>query len=180
MPHDTARLWGKTDREEEYAIADGGRRRARRLAATVLFTGLLLLAAIWWGINDIVVDQRDSAVQHAVVDARNLDIAFQEEITNILNADAVAMKIVADRMRAEPGRFDINAWARDIPLLSRATLHASIIGPDGKLQSSTLQEDPEPLDLSDREHFRVHLDDHFKGIYVSRPVRGRLSHQVTI
>jgi PAS domain S-box-containing protein len=180
MPQDTAQLWGKTDREGEDAIADGGRRRARRLAGIVLLTGLLLLAVIWWVINDIVVEEQNSAIQNAVVDARNLDIAFQAEITRILNADAVAMKAVADRMRAEPGRFDINAWARDIPLLSEATLHASIIGPNGTLQSSTLQEDPAPLDLSDREHFRIHLNDRFKGIYVSRPVRGRLSHQVTI
>lgn len=180
MPHDTPRLWGNTDREEGDTGAVGGPRRARRLAAAILLAGLSMLVAIWWVINDIIVDERDGAIQHAAVDGRNLDIAFQEEITRILNADAVAMKAVADRMRAEPGRFDINAWAKAIPLLSQATLHASIIGPDGKLQSTTLQEGPAPLDLSDREHFRVHLDDRYQGIYVSQPVMGRMSHQITI
>lgn len=154
--------------------------RARRLAGLILAAGVVLLVAIWWVIGGIIVDERAVAMQHAITDVSNLDIAFQEEITRILNADAAAMQAVADRMRAEPGSFDINAWAKEIPLLSQATLHASIIGPDGKLQSTTLEEHPPLLNLSDREHFRVQADGRFRGIYVSRPVMGRLSHHTTI
>ena len=155
-------------------------RRARRLAGVVVVTGLLLLTVTWSAIHSIIASERDSAIKHAAIDATNLDAAFQEEVSRLLDADAAAMEMVAERMRAAPGPFDIRAWAKDIPLLHQATIQAAIIGPDGKLESTTLEASAEPIDLSDREHFRVHLDDRFKGIYVSRPVRGRISKQVTL
>jgi PAS domain-containing protein len=83
-------------------------------------------------------------------------------------------------MRAARGRFDIYAWAHEIPLLSSATIQGAIIGPDGRLVSTTLDPAPQPINLSDREHFRVHLDGTVHGIFIGKPVNGRVSHQVTI
>jgi hypothetical protein len=83
-------------------------------------------------------------------------------------------------MRIAHGAFDIHAWAREIPLLSNATIQAGIIGPDGRLVSTTLDPAREPIDLSDREHFRIHLDGRFQGIFIGKPVTGRVSHQITI
>ena len=180
MPLDLPSLSLGVRRGRANLTGDRDLSRARRLAGLILVAGLVLLAAIWWVIGGIIFDERDVAIQHAETDARNLNIAFQEEITRILNADAAAIQAVADRMRAEPDKFDINAWSKEIPLLSQATLHASIIGPDGQLQSSTFEAHPPPLNLGDREHFRVHLDSRSRGIYVSPPVMGRLSHRTTI
>ncbi|HEY1886963.1 MAG TPA: PAS-domain containing protein, partial [Roseiarcus sp.] len=83
-------------------------------------------------------------------------------------------------MRTARGAFDIHAWAPEIPLLSNPTIQAAIIGPDGRLVSTTLDPPPEPIDVSDREHFRIHLDGRFQGIFIGKPVMGRVSHQVTI
>jgi hypothetical protein len=65
-------------------------------------------------------------------------------------------------------------------LLSSATIQGAIIGPDGRLVSTTLDPNPAPIDLSDREHFRVHLGRKFQGIFISKPVTGRVSHQITL
>ena len=139
MPLDLPSLSLGVRRGRANLTGDRDLSRARRLAGLILVAGLVLLAAIWWVSGGIIFDERDVAIQHAETDARNLNIAFQEEITRILNADAAAIQAVADRMRAEPDKFDINAWSKEIPLLSQATLHASIIGPDGQLQSSTFE-----------------------------------------
>src|SRR5207302_2919537 len=48
------------------------------------------------------------------------------------------------------------------------------------LAATTLDPNPALLDLSDREHFRVHLDGSFKGLFISKPVTGRVSHKTTI
>lgn len=113
-------------------------------------------------------------------EGRNLAAAFADELTHILGGVAGAMEIVAQRMRTAHGTFDIHAWAREVPLLSNATIQAGIIGPDGRLVSTTLDPAPEPIDLSDREHFRIHLDGRFQGIFIGKPVTGRVSHQITI
>ena len=113
-------------------------------------------------------------------EGRNLAAAFADELTQILGGVAGSMEIVAQRMRTARGAFDIHAWAREIPLLSNATIQAGIIGPDGRLVSTTLDPAPEPIDLSDREHFRIHLDGRFQGMFIGKLVTGRVSHQITI
>jgi signal transduction histidine kinase len=90
------------------------------------------------------------------------------------------MDAIADHMRAAPGEFNIHDWAGDIPLLAAAAVQGAIIGPYGVMLSTTMEAHPAPIDLSDREHFRVHLDGTFKGIYVSRPLVGRVSGQTVL
>jgi len=155
-------------------------RRAWLIVGGIVATGVALLVVIWLSIGGIVHAEHDAAMRHAATEAANLDAAFQEELSHTLSADAAAMTMVAERMRTSQGQFDIHRWAQKIPQLTEATVQAAIIGPDGKLLSTTLDPHPQPIDLSDREHFRVHLDGHFKGIFVSPPVLGRVSHQTTI
>ncbi|HEV8032933.1 MAG TPA: histidine kinase dimerization/phospho-acceptor domain-containing protein, partial [Stellaceae bacterium] len=90
------------------------------------------------------------------------------------------MELVANRMHAQHGPFDIHAWARDVPLLSWATVQAAIVGPDGHLVSTTLDANAKPINLRDREHIRIHLDGRVQGLFVGKPVIGRLSGQTTI
>lgn len=154
--------------------------RAWLIVGGIVATGVALLVVIWMSIGGIVQAERDAAMQHAATEAGNLDAAFQEELSHTLNSDAAAMAMVADRMRAAQGQFDIHRWAEKIPRLTEATVQAAIVGPDGKLLSSTLDQPAQPIDLSNQEHFRVHLSGHFKGIFVSRPVLGQVSKQTTI
>jgi PAS domain S-box-containing protein len=155
-------------------------RRVWLIVGGIVATGVALLVVIWLSISGIVQAERDAAMHHAATEAANLDAAFQEELSHTLSSDAAAMTMVAERMRASQGRFDIHRWARNIPRLSEATVQAVIIGPDGKLMSSTLDPNPDPVDLSDREHFRIHRDGHFKGIFISKPLMGRVLKQTTI
>ena len=55
-------------------------------------------------------------------EGRNLAAAFADELTHILDGVAGAMEIIAQRMRIAHGAFDIHTWAREIPLLSNATI----------------------------------------------------------
>jgi two-component system sensor histidine kinase BarA len=67
-----------------------------------------------------------------------------------------------------------------IPILSLATIQVGIVGTDGKLLSTTLDPNPKQIDLSDREHIRVHLDSGYEGIFISKPVVGRVSGETTL
>lgn len=156
------------------------RLRASLVISGIIATSLVLVTAVWLAVKSIIQTEHDSAIRQAETDATNLAAAFQEEISRTLSADAAAMELVAEKMRAAQGSFDIHDWARDIPLLAMATIQAGIIGPNGRLLSTTVEAHPAPLDLSDREHFRVPLDLRYRGIYVSKPVVGRLTKQTTI
>src|SRR6266850_7432511 len=123
---------------------------------------------------------REAAMDRTRSEGRNLAVAFAGEVTNILGGVNGAMEIVAQHMRAARGQLDIHDLASEIPLLSSATIQGAIIGPDGKLVSTTLDPAPQPLDLSDREHVRVHLDGGFQGIFIGKPVIDRVSRKTTI
>jgi hypothetical protein len=140
----------------------------------------MILFAMWAMVIASILTAREAAIDRTRSEGRNLAVAFADQVSHILGGVAGGMEIIAERMRAAHGQFDIYSWAREVPLLSSATIQGAIIGPDGRLVSTTLDPHPEPIDLSDREHFRVHLDGKFQGIFIGRPVAGRVSGRVTI
>jgi PAS domain S-box-containing protein len=153
---------------------------ARAQIGIILIVGTCVIALLWLIMVDVILNERRAAIEHARAEANNLSAAFQSELSQTLNSVARAMDAVADQMRAAHGAFDVHEWARDIPLLAAATIQAGIIGPDGRIVASTLDAHPAPIDLSDREHFRVHLDGKYHGLFISKPIIGRLSGQASI
>ena len=49
-------------------------------------------------------------------------------------------------------------WARERSFLNDQTRQISLIDACGMLVQSNLGPTPQPVDLSDREHFRVHVE----------------------
>jgi len=156
------------------------RRHARALTRGIIIVGSLIILAMWAVVIASIFAARETAIERTRSEGRNLAIAFAAEVNHFLSGVAGGMEIIAERMRAAPGQFNIQTWARDVPLLSSATIQGAIIGPDGRLVSTTLDLKPDPIDLSDRQHFRVHLDGKFRGIFIGRPVTDPVSHQTTI
>ena len=61
-------------------------------------------------------------------------------------------------------------------ILSDIALQVAIIGPDGMLAFSNLDKPKTPVDLSQREHFRVHRDaENLDQLFISNPVLGKVS-----
>ena len=156
------------------------RRRCRATTIEIVVVGIIVILAMWTTVAASITTAREAAIDRTRSEGRNLAAAFADELTHILGGVASAMEIIAQCMRTTHGAFDVHAWAREIPLLSNATIQAGIIAPDGRLVSTTLDPAPEPIDLSDREHFHIHLDGRFQGIFIGKPVTGRVSHQITI
>jgi signal transduction histidine kinase len=164
-----------------FTSADRDRRRHTRVVSReIIGVGVIVILAMWTAVAISILSARVAAMDRTRTEGHNLAAAFADEMTHILDGVAGAMELVADHMRAANGRFDIYGWAHEIPLLSSAAIQGGIIGPDGKLVSTTLDPAPQPMDLSDREHFRVHLGGAVHGIFIGKPVTGRVSHQITI
>jgi signal transduction histidine kinase len=156
------------------------RRRARTITREIVAVGIVIILAMWVMAGASIMAAREAAIDRTRLEGRNLAVAFADEVTHILGGVAGAMEIIAQHMRAAHGQLDLYAWAREIPLLSGATIEGTIIGSDGKRVSSTLDPAPPPLDLSDREHFRIHLDGKFQGIFIAKPVTSPGSHKTDI
>ncbi|MGA3399994.1 MAG: PAS-domain containing protein [Acetobacteraceae bacterium] len=161
-------------------FAGSVQRRTTWLIGAIVIAGLVFVLGLWTEAFLLIGSEQRTAIAHGRTDVSNLSAAFQEEVSRELDGVATAMNLVAARMRAEPGAFDIHQWASQIPLLSSATIQAAIVGPDGRLLSTTLDPPARPIDLSDREHFRIHLDGAYHGLFIGVPVVGRVSGRASI
>jgi diguanylate cyclase (GGDEF)-like protein len=79
-----------------------------------------------------------------------------------------------------PARFDLMRWARDQKFVTDVSLQIVIINKAGMLAATTLGMPSAPMDLSDREHFRVHVDTDRDTLFISKPIFGRVSNKWSI
>ena len=142
--------------------------------STVIIAFIFVVAVI------LVADQRQSALDRASMHSANLSASFEEQVRHVMDSVSGAMELIVRRIEKEGSDFDLAEWAPLMPGFAASTIQVSIIGPDGRLQAASLSKNPERIDLSDREHFRVHRDNPDLGLFVGKPVLGRVSKQVTI
>ncbi len=139
-----------------------------------------LLVIIWAGIASSVVASRRHALDDAQLTGDNLAIGFREEVASFLRVVDADMSLIADGMRRDRGNFDLYTWGKTSALVSLGLERAVIVGTDGKLKAATFDPHPGPIDLSDRDYFRVGADgkspNQAQGVYIGQTVFGRLVH----
>jgi PAS domain S-box-containing protein len=155
-------------------------RRTARLVGATIVAGVAFIVALWVAVFLLVGSEQRMAMAHAATNVSNLSAAFEEEVGHELDTISGAMDLVAERMRAAPGNFDIYDLVHELPLLVAPAVQAVIIGPDGRLVSSTREPHSAPKDLHDRQYFRVQQDSSSHGLFISKPTAGRTTGQVTI
>ncbi len=155
-------------------ILNAGRTLKRRILA---FNSLIILF-ICFVAAYLIDDQRRSALERAAAHSANLSAAFEEQVRRAMDGVAGALELIEKRIEKEGPNFNLSEWAPVIPEVAAPTIQVTIIGPNGWMRESTLSKTP--VDLSDREHFRVQRDNPNLGLFIGKPVLGRVSKQVTI
>jgi len=151
------------------------RSRVRRTIRAIIIAIGILIVAMWTAIAFSVVTARQQALDAAASQGRNLMIAFREEVATILRGVEGETNLLAEKLRRERGSLDLYIWGRENLVASHGISQATIIGPDGMIRSTTLEPHTRETDLSDRPHFRVHLDGKFKGLYIGPSIIARTS-----
>jgi signal transduction histidine kinase len=155
-------------------------RRNSGFRNSIIAVGAVLIVAIWAAAIALVWTEREDAIQEAERNALNLTLGFSEQIARSLTAINEAMDFLeADYTRDGPG-FDLYAWAQRQHTVAALESHISIAGPDGRIRATSLAPGIPGVDISDREHFSVHLSGNSGTLYVSKPVIGRQTGQWTV
>jgi len=158
----------------------GLQRRTLVLLGAIVAAGVAFVIGLWVAVFVLIESERHMAMAHARVNVSNLSAAFEEEIGHELNTISGAMELVAQHMRATPDAFDMYRWAHEVPLLAAPADHAFIIGPNGRLLSSTGDLHPLSIDLSGSDYFRIPLGGAWHGIYINVPTVDRETGRVAI
>src|SRR5258707_846407 len=150
-----------------------------RLPVGIIALSVSVVAVLWAALVYDATRSRDVAIAQATRDASNLVIAFREHVRRTIGAiDQLMVAIAADHA-AHPGEFHVPDWVGKSPLLKGMAVQVGMMDRNGMFQASNLGVSG-PVDLSDRPHFRYHLDRAAPQPYISVPVIGRVANKWSI
>ncbi|MDR5778906.1 EAL domain-containing protein [Caballeronia sp. LZ065] len=153
--------------------APAARRRRALLAIPVLGTFVLVL--LWAVIFARLSVEREATTHESMSSAAILSAALEQHAIKAIHQVDQITRFVKYEYEKSPDNFDLIATVEKGVVQSDTLVQVSLIDEYGTLVGNTSDPHPKPIDLSDREHFKVHAHSNDDLLYVSRPVRGRVS-----
>jgi PAS domain S-box-containing protein len=154
--------------------------RQRRVDWMLGTAVLVILACLWGALLGFLGYERRQTLRQTENDALTLSLAFEEQTFWLLATVEQLLNSLKDGVERNPEGFDLATTVRRFAIPLDVALQAALIGADGRLLASNLGPVTERIDLSDREHFRVHRERADIGLFVSKPVLGRISNRWSI
>ncbi|MEZ2143228.1 EAL domain-containing protein [Bradyrhizobium sp. DN5] len=138
--------------------------------------GLVIITMVWAGVavkyfGDVRGDQRE-----AHRDAHNFALVFEENVLRSIGEIDKALLYLRRSIETRKNSVSFSAIANTTDVLSDIIVQVAIIDDKGIMRASNSGPQPAPaLDLSDREHFKFHLNNIADQLFISKPVVGRVS-----
>jgi signal transduction histidine kinase/DNA-binding NarL/FixJ family response regulator len=140
-----------------------------------MLVGVLAVVILWAGVLYAAVAERHHAIDDAVERTDNFARAFQEQIIGTVRAiDQTLLYARASYARA-PDQFDITPWSERGEFRTNSAFQLSIIDKAGHLVASSLGPITNPIDLGDREHFRIQAAAAEDRLVIGKPVTLRIA-----
>ena len=151
-----------------------------KIGITISVAFIVTFVSMWVFVLNQIRYERTMVNKAAHADAMNLATAFEAHVRSVItHMDTVLLHVRED--------MQINAQAigehleKEQHLYGGAIAQTAVIDASGLLVYSSLAPVAGAVDLSDREHFRIHRDNPTTDrLFISRPVLGRVSNRWTI
>ncbi len=155
------------------SLSDPSRRDLRILALVWLISALLLVVT-WMHVHALVKQDREHVVAAAERDLSNLTRVSQEHANRTFRSADQVIRFIQSRYLEVGKRLDLEDLSAKGVIDTQIFNQVGVIDEKGIYILSNLPI-KEKMDLSDREHFRVHVADDSAGMFISRPLMGRAS-----
>ena len=142
-------------------------------------TALGLIFALWLALSAFSTWDARTELTNERLQADTLADALSAHTSRVLREASQVASVVAWHVRRDGVNVPLNDYVHSGLLDLDVFGQVAVIDKHGILRASTIP-DFKPIDLSDREHFRIHLDDPSTRLVVGRPVIGRVSGQRSI
>ncbi len=137
--------------------------------------GFALIAAVWIAVAILVGKARSDAIADNFRDEYTSAAVFAEQATRTIRLLNSVMQLVAHELAKSPTPNRLKELVDEKVVTLDTLVLMSFIGADGRTMGSSRGPDPNRTDLSDREHIRVQLDHKVDGLFIGKPVLGRVS-----
>jgi diguanylate cyclase (GGDEF)-like protein len=143
--------------------------------STAIF-GVMIIAMLWSGVTLKYFDDVQSDRREAERANKNFAMVFEENVLRSIGEIDKALLYMRKSIESRKDTTDFATIVSTTDVLSEIIVQVAIIDSTGMMRASNAGPQPAPLvDLSDREHYRFHLDSKSDQLYISKPVIGRVS-----
>lgn len=139
-----------------------------------------LIITLWAVIFFDLQRVHDASFAKSRDDLLNLAMATAKDVEASVKEIDVTLLDLRDRWLDAPARFPSVVRNRQAYLARDRTVQVAVIDANGIMAFTNLEQPAKPLDLSDREHFRIHLSRSTDELYISKPILGRVSKRWTV
>ncbi len=152
----------------------------RQLRIQLMTAFAVIVALIWGAVAYRLGSERDGALRVATQQGQNLSNIVAEHFSSYAGAVDLLLKRLRVQWTRDPKHF-ADAVAFEKGLRKDASMvQISVIDAQGWLAYTDLATSKERLFLGDREHFKAHRSSGADQLYISDPVRGRVSGKLSI
>lgn len=161
---------------------------------SLVAVAVVLLALLWLSVGWIAGSRRDEALRAEFKQNANVARVLQEQTERVIATVDQATRRVADAVAASPEQSpDLVRFANETGLAPKILVQLSHVWADGRFAASNIDPTGEKtghVDLSEREHIRIHLSAQMQaerdkllpanGLFIGKPVLGKVSKRWTI
>lgn len=148
----------------------------RFILQPVVWFGAVLICVIWAASWMQIQNERETSERDIAQESANLALVLEQNVSRSASEIDRILKFL--RQAYERSGFNVH-WPTLVQAdftVNEQTVQIAIIDAKGMMITSTAMLYPsKPVDLSDREHFRVHQAAQKDRLFISRPVTGRAS-----
>ncbi|SEA56134.1 bifunctional diguanylate cyclase/phosphodiesterase [Paraburkholderia sartisoli] len=152
----------------------------RRALLAIPALGVLVLILLWVVIFARLSVEKETTYREAMASSAILSAALEQHTVKAIHQVDQITRFVKYEFEKAPDHFDLSGTVEKGVVQSETLVQVSLIDEHGKLIANTADPNPKPIDLSDREHFKVHEHENDDALYISKPVLGRLSGHWTL
>lgn len=148
-----------------------------RISTLLLDLGLIatILAVLWTSLGLHLLQEHRRTMEQATRNASNLAGAADQVLARTIEVIDQRILFIREAYRQDRLGFNLDYLRRSSGFLDGTTLQTAIIDPSGRLRFTNLGPVVNGVDLSDRPHFRVHVNNPRDDLFISVPVLGRES-----
>jgi signal transduction histidine kinase len=144
----------------------------RRIVLLLWLTAAVLLGLTWWHVFALVTDNRAKELANTERDLANLTRVSQEHANRTFRSADQVIRFIQSRYLELGDKLDLTALTNQGVIDAEIFPQVGIINAEG-IYALANRPVTGTLDLSDREHFKVHVNATSDALFVSQPVLGR-------
>ena len=158
---------------------DSSRGSLRRRFAHVKWQTLLLIASLWFALGALTLWDANAEMRSARAGATALADALSAHTVRVMREAEQVAALVSWQVQNDGVSIPLAYYVKSGLLKLDVFVQVSVIDSQGYLRASTVP-GFKPIDLSDRAHFRVHVNNPSTALMIGQPVVGRVSGRTSL